>query len=292
MSQPEDGIRVGTPPPDGRSEPEEWAHSRREESAPNVPAEPAQIGPAGRFVGVILSPTATFADINRKPTWLIPMIIAIVLGIGFFTFYNWRVKPDWREIARQQVEKRAERPGATELTEEQKNAQIEVATKFMSYTPIIAPVAVVVFVPIVYLFVAGVLALGSLLFQAKATFKKILSIYAWTSCSVGVVSAIVNTAILMTKDRDTLKGLNPSNFGELVATNLGAILQPASPFIKSFTQSLDIFSFWSIILVSVGLAAVGGTKKFTKGKAATLVVLAWLCYVLIKSAAASIGIGG
>jgi len=44
-------------------------------------AEPqASISPFGRLVGVIFSPKATFADIVRKPSWLLPAILLAVLG--------------------------------------------------------------------------------------------------------------------------------------------------------------------------------------------------------------------
>jgi hypothetical protein len=46
--------------------------------------------------------------------------------------------------------------------------------------------------------------------------------------------------------------------------------------------SIDLFSFWTIVMLSIGLAAISGRKLTTK-KAATGVVILWVLYVLAKS---------
>jgi hypothetical protein len=47
-----------------------------------------------RVVGIVMSPAATFADINRRPTWLLPLLLPVggcggrerEEGKGFFFF--------------------------------------------------------------------------------------------------------------------------------------------------------------------------------------------------------------
>ncbi|MGH9823099.1 MAG: hypothetical protein ACREDR_07610, partial [Blastocatellia bacterium] len=58
----------------------------------------AKIGPGGRLIGVLLSPTETFADINRKPTWLVPIIIVIVAFLCSLILTDLRAKPDWASL--------------------------------------------------------------------------------------------------------------------------------------------------------------------------------------------------
>jgi hypothetical protein len=43
--------------------------------APDAQSQPA-ISPIGRIVGVFFSPKATFEDIVRKPSWVLPVVSA------------------------------------------------------------------------------------------------------------------------------------------------------------------------------------------------------------------------
>src|SRR5262245_45858395 len=91
------------------------APPRHEQAAPDGPA---RIGPLGRLTGTLLSPGETFADVNRKPTFVVPMIIAIVTVLAATFFFQWRVHPDWDSIMRTQIKKRLDRSNQS-LTEEQ-----------------------------------------------------------------------------------------------------------------------------------------------------------------------------
>ena len=46
--------------------------------------------------------------------------------------------------------------------------------------------------------------------------------------------------------------------------------------------SLDIFTIWILILLSIGLASIAGSRKITTGKTATVVFGFWAVFVLIK----------
>ncbi len=51
--------------------------------APGEQEPEAKISAMGRVTGVLFSPGETFADIVRKPSWLAPIAIMMVLSIGF-----------------------------------------------------------------------------------------------------------------------------------------------------------------------------------------------------------------
>jgi hypothetical protein len=55
-----------------------------------------------------------------------------------------------------------------------------------------------------------------------------------------------------------------------------------SAIIKTVAGSIDIFTIWFLILVTIGLAAIAGSKKITTGKTATVVFGFWVVYVLLK----------
>jgi hypothetical protein len=243
-----------------------------------APEEPARLGPLARLSGTLFSPGETFADVNRKPTWIAPMIVAILTVVAASLFFQWRVHPDWDSIMRAQIKKRLERSNQS-LTEEQMQQQVNFAKSIAKFSPIIGAV----FTPVFYVILAGVFALGLMFIQAKTTFKKILSVVAWSCCATGVVGAIVTMASLMVRDETELKTIDPTQAAGIVPSNLAAFLpSSSSAVLKSLAGSLDIFTLWNLILFCIGFALIAGSRKITTGKTAKVVFGFWLVYVLIK----------
>ena len=250
--------------------------------------EPARKGPVGRLIGTLLSPGETFQDINRKPTIVSPIVISILVGIVLSLFVSWQGKPNWKEIARNQIVRQSEKLG-TKPDPEQLDNQIKVTAIFYQYMPL----AILIFVPIFYLAGAGILALGMLLLQAQTTYKKVLSVFAWTFCSVGLVTTVVVMASLLVRDPQSLQDRDFLNPAGIAPTNLSFVVpDESSPALRALCSSLDVFSIWTIVLLIIGLVLIGGTKKITKGKTATLVIGLWVLIVLLKVGAAAVGLGG
>src|ERR1700737_120459 len=99
------------------------------------------ISPMGRVFGVLFSPKSTFEDIVRKPDWLVPTALLIVLNIIICFALNQRM--NWRENVLQQIEKSS---SAAKLTPEQKQQNAEAGAKFAPISTYffgtLAPIAV------------------------------------------------------------------------------------------------------------------------------------------------------
>lgn len=251
------------------------------------PEEPARLGPLQRLMGIIFSPGDTFADVNRKPTVIAPILIAIAIVVASTAFFSFWVNPDWDRILRPQVKQRIERGGQT-ATQEQIDQGVHYGKIFAKFTPVI----VAIFVPIFYLFLAGVFALGMMFIQAKATFKKILSVVAWGGAVTGLINGIVGIIVLLLQDKETLANLDPTKSSGIAPTNLDAILTgmsiDLSPVIKTVASSLDIFSIWYMILLAIGLAAIAGARRITASKTGGMVFGFWAVYLLIKMGIAAV----
>jgi len=240
--------------------------------------EPARLGPFARLTGTLLSPGETFADVNRKPTWIAPMIVAIVTVLASTFFFQWRVNPDWDSIMRNRIKKQMEARNQS-LTEEQMTQQVSFAKGIAKFSPIIGAVVT----PVFYLVLAGIFALGLMFIQAKTTYKKILSVVAWSSAATAIVATIVTMASLMVRDEEGLRSIDPTESAGIVPSNVAAFLPSGtSAVIKSVAGSLDIFSIWLLILLTIGFAAIAGSRKITTGKTATVVFGFWAVYVLAK----------
>jgi hypothetical protein len=273
MDQPENQMETDVPVSDA-------PHQQPQD----VPVEPAKMGPGARLMGTLLSPGETFADVNRKPDWIVPLIISILLTVATTFFVTWKLKPDYDKITREQIRKQVERSGGQMPAEEQIQQQVSIQKAIAKFVPLIAGVGVGVW----YVILSGIYALGLMMLQAKATFKKIFSVVLWTSLATGLVYTVVFVAALMVKDEEGLQTIDVQNPTASIPTNVGAFLDStSSPVVRALAGSLDIFSIWSIVLLSIGFAAIAGSKRIKPGKAATIVVAVWVVGVLLKAMFAS-----
>jgi Yip1 domain len=235
-----------------------------------VPAPEPQgsISQFGRLVGVIFSPSVTFADIARKPSWLLPVIILALLGVGVAVGINQKM--DWREYMSQQIEKSSR--GAT-LTPEQKEQQISMGAK-------IAPISAYVFgipAPVVVVLVVALIMWGAynLLGGANLGYKTSLGIVSHAFVPA-IIGNFVFLIVLFLKPRGTLDLDNP------VATNIAAFLpDDAAKWLVALCKNLDVFALWILVLIAIGFAAAN-PKKLKGGKAFTIAFTVWAAYVVIR----------
>ncbi len=243
------------------------------------PTEEPQLGPAGRFSGVLFSPSETFKDVNRKPTLLVPLIIMILTALlGSFAF-SAIVKPDWDRSAREMIKKRDIQTNRT-TPPEQAEQEVLFTKAIGKYFPLVA----VVVTPIYCVILAGIFALALMLMQAKTTFKKILSVVLWSYAVTAVIQTVVMLASLLIKNREDLDQINPMDPGNIMATNVGAFMpSDISAPIKYIATSLDIFSIWFMILLTIGFAMIAGSRKITTGKAGAVVFGLWIVWLLVNT---------
>ncbi len=237
--------------------------------APIPAAEPqAAISPLGRVVGVLFSPKATFEDIVRKPSWLLPFVIMFVLGLLAAVSLNQRM--NWREYVSQQIEKN---PSAAQLSAEQKEKQIEVGTK-------IAPISTYIsvpLVPIVGLLVVTLVMWGSynLLGGANTDFKTSLGIVSH-SFVPSYISSLLFLLVIFLKPVGTVDLQNP------VATNVAAFLPDDVPkWLDALCKNLDVFVIWYLLLIAIGFAATN-PKKLKGGKSFTIAVTVMAVYLVLR----------
>src|SRR5271157_5357430 len=90
-----------------------------------VPAPQASISPIGRIIGVFFSPKATFEDIVRKPSWILPLVISTILAIISTVVLNQRI--NWFDYREGLAEVRAR---AAQVSSDQKQKKAGVGAKF------------------------------------------------------------------------------------------------------------------------------------------------------------------
>src|SRR5579863_4038959 len=94
----------------------------------------------GRIFGVLFSPKPTFEAIVRRPTWILPLILIVVVSVGVIFTFSQRV--GWRNfMIRQDQQNSRTQKQMESMTEAQHQKIIDTKTKV---APIFAYVAVVV----------------------------------------------------------------------------------------------------------------------------------------------------
>src|ERR1700694_441833 len=236
-------------------------------SLPVPEAQPA-ITPVGRITGCFFSPKATFEDIVRKPSWVLPFVLLTLFSIGVTFAINQRI--NWRQFMTQQIEKS---PRSANMSAEQKEQQIEGGAKF---TPIFTW-AVGVCGPIIFMLVVALVMWGAynLLGGANTDFSTAFAITSHAALT-GLVSSLLFILILYLKPYGTVDLDNP------VATNLGAVLpEDSAQWLLALLKSIDLFTFWTLILLAIGFATTN-PKKLKGSKAFTIAFSVWAVYVVCR----------
>jgi hypothetical protein len=243
--------------------------------------EPARLGPWQRLIGTILSPGETFQDVNRKPTWLIAMLLIMAFGAAFAIFVNSQTDEGWRQFVTERMRDQSRGSGGT-LTPE----QMEMGLKFGKWSTV---AAIALGTPIYFSIIAGVFALALMIMQAQTTFKRILSVVAWSACATGIVQTVVSLASLLARGSESVSRLQPKDWATISATNPAVALPSgSSPALVALATSLDIFSIWFLVLLIIGFTAISGARRITRGKIASMVIGLWIVGILVKVASASV----
>lgn len=233
-----------------------------------APEAQAAISPFGRIIGVFFSPGATFEDIVRKPSWVLPVVLLTLLSVGVSFSINQRI--NWREFMSQQIEKS---PGAANMSAEQKEQRIEGGAKFSPpFTYAIGLLG-----PIIITLLVALVMWGSynLLGGADTNFGTSFSITSHAFLT-GLVSSPLFILILYLKPVGSVDLDNP------VAANLAAVVpDDSAKWLVALCKSIDIFSIWTLILLAMGFAATN-RKKLKGSKAFSIAFTVWAVFVVLR----------
>jgi hypothetical protein len=221
-----------------------------------------------RVFGAIVSPKETFQSIANRPTWLVPVILVAMFSLGAVALFGHR--GGWPTYFERQM---AASSRGQEMNAQQRQQALQIQLKFgVPATYAILPIATFV---VVLLLAAIWLGLFNGIAGTKIDFKTSLGIVAY-AYSPGIISGLLAILVISMKDATTVDLQN------IVASSAAAFLPGTAPrWMVALLGSLDIFSFWYMILMAIGYSAAA-PKKLSFGKAFAWILSVWLIYVLIK----------
>ena len=250
-----------------------------ENITPAEPFQPAGMSEVSRLTGVFFEPKKAFQDIARRPAFLAPLILVILGSVLFTLLLSQRV--GWDRVVRQQQEL------SPRQQERMANMPPETRERAQAVGRMIAPIAAyassVLGRPIGYLILAAVL-LGIVrgIMGAPITLKQMYAVIAYAALPVLIQTALT-AVVLYLKSPDDFNNMNP------LAFNPAAFMDPMTTAKPLYTiaRSLDLFSFWTMLLTAIGIQAAGG-KRVSFGGALTAVLVPWAVLVLIGAGLSSL----
>jgi hypothetical protein len=232
-----------------------------------APAPEPKPNPFARMIGVLFSPSETFASIARRPDWVVPLLTIVLLGYATTFFIMPRL--DWDAVVAMQEEQiKAKNPNMSQEDLDRVERMTKAGGKVFAW---VAPVVFVLW----YLLVAGVLLLAFRLLGGQGTFGQAFSatLYAWMPL---VLNGIILTIVAVARG-----GLiDPTQMATLVKSNPAFLVNmKAQPVLFALLSSIDIFTIWTVVLLTIGFAAL---SRVSKAKAAAIVISMWVVCILIK----------
>jgi hypothetical protein len=237
-------------------------------SAAVAPPQEKPSNPFSRIVGVLFSPGQTFADIARKPDWVVPALVIIVV---FFAAAIVTVpRLDFEGLMRQSMEAK----GVTGAQAEQGMRFGLAMARGIQYT--------LPFLMIGFLAVAALLYwLGLRLVGGEATYQQAFSVVLYGFMPV-VIRQLVKIPIVLSKHN-----INPRDAETIVRSGPAFLVNfKDHPMLFALLSRLDLFAIWTLILIVIGLAVAA---RISKAKSAGVVIVVWTIATLMTVGFAAIG---
>jgi hypothetical protein len=238
-------------------------------STPDVEV-PGPVSAPARIVGTFFSPTATFQSIARRPGFILPVLLWTAASILITMMMLPKI--DFDRMIRSSIEKRGQ------SVPEDRIQQIVAQQKRMApvlYTAIGGVTPVIICLLVTLVFWAAFKAFGW-----DLTFKQGLGVTTHGFLP-GVLGGIILIPVMSARE-----SIDPQAMGDLLRSNLGFLVEKdSSPVVHSLLQSVDVFSFWSLFLMTIGYSAAA---RISRKSAGGVVVGIWAIYVLGKAGLAAI----
>lgn len=228
--------------------------------------ENSELGFWSKFGNIIANPRKTFESLDKRPTWLIPMLI-LVLIIVITTQIMFPV------LIEKQLEMLKDNPN---IAAEQLEVIENQMTENMNVQRIITLVSQLIITPLVfYLLLSFIFYFaGSVILGGDATFKKVLAVFSWSTCIL-IISSFVSFPLGMVKGAMDVS-LSPALLlgNEAIGTTIHTLL-----------SKFDFFIIWFLAVFAAGFAVI---YRFSMTKAYLTVGLLWGIWIAVSTAFANI----
>ncbi|HUT98995.1 MAG TPA: YIP1 family protein [bacterium] len=233
--------------------------------------------PLGQYMDAVVSPGEAFRGLKTRPRWLVFFLITIAVSLATLPLLMPYSVTAQREALNEILRENRDVMPAEQVARLEEFRD-QAGTGFMGevFPYLVVPVSL-----FLYLLIASAgLNVGVGLTGEKLGFRNAVSIV--SLASVAMAAGAVVTLVLVLVKGDVYVG-----------TNLG-LLFPRMPaewytrVLKGFASQIDIFSAWSVYLLTIGVHEVVGlsTKRSFR-----VVIILWLLWAVLMTALSYFGFG-
>lgn len=243
------------------------------EQALAVP-ELAPLSQGERVIDTFVAPSKTFTDVLRSASWWLPFVI--ILCCGYVLTAAIQTKVGWPQLVENEIHAN---PKMSDQMSSLPADQVAVRQRGMQYGYrygfYAGPLLNLAFVALSALVLWGTINFG---FGGSATYGRMFCVGMYAALP-GAISALLTAVMLFA-------GRSPETFStqSMLGSNPGYYID-APGALKTFLTSLDIFTLWSLVLLSIGISIVARTKR----SAGYIAVFGWfLLIVIFRTAMAAV----
>lgn len=226
-----------------------------------------------RVVDTFVAPSKTFTDIRRSSAWWMPFLIVVIISYGFGYAVQSRV--GWSQVVENTL--RAQ-PKQMDKLEQSPPEQQQRVRNFMAGSMkwgfILTPALILLFAAII----AGIFML-TCNFGVGGTgkYSQYFAVWIYAGLPLAIQSLLTIILLFAGGGGETFRMDNP------IGTNLGYYFAPGalSPWLSKLLTSVDIFTLWSLVLMSIGCATVARISR----SAGAAVVFGWWFFALVVKVA-------
>ena len=220
----------------------------------------------GFFLQVLHSPETAFVNEFSGPSFLVPLCILGLLGIGISVLQS----PIQMEWIRFQLEAAGTPAG-------QIRSSLDMMNKSIAVTFLLTPALLF----LRWLLLALMIWLTAAVFLDALTYKKALTIVAYSYLPILARDAVTCVMLLMRSDA-ALRNAD----GMTVALGLNLLLPSIQLPWSAITGSINLFEIWFVTLLVVGISK---SARATPRRALGIVLPTWIIAVVLQSALATLG---
>jgi len=201
------------------------------------------------------------------------VLIGMVVTMAYLYTISDRI--GWEQVIRSQMDRSA---ASRNIPAAQRQQVIDLQVRIFPYIMYIgAPLGSIISLMVI----AGVLKfLADVILGAGIGFKRLMGIAAYGYLPYTLM-ALLSMIVLYMTPPDEFDMQNPLMF------NLGAVMaKDSAAWLKALGASFDLFSLWTMVLLSIGMAAA--SRKMSAGKAFGMLLFPWALIVILRVGVAAL----
>jgi hypothetical protein len=230
-----------------------------------------------RVLDTFIAPSKTFNDILRSTSWWLPWLLGVLVTLGFGAAIQQKI--GWEKTYANILlhSPQAQQDRLAQLPPDQQAKQKAIGASFVEYIFWGTPILALLFAAIAAVVLLGTLNFG---FGGHATFNQMFAVWMYATLPFIIQGVLSIISLFAGLDADSFNLKNP------VGTNVGYFLPVDAPqWLATLASAFDVLTIWVLILLTIGCAIVGKTKR---GTAAVAVWGWWFVITLVKVVTAAI----